>query len=150
MVAETPEFLQVLRIDHVDDGQYKGDFIWGIVDTDNLNIKERDYSYLKFPFNKGASESDLIESGVEFKSHKLKVKEAQDIFIAGCLVGASELDGDIFVHYTPENKEAHKERIVVYKTGQEIREPIENLQYLGLNRLWIVQELGVYTFRFKK
>lgn len=144
MTAETPEFIQVLRIDHVDDGQYKGDFIWGIVDTDNLEIKERCY-FQDFPYSAGKSLDELKHSP-NIKSLKLKVKEKQTILISGYLLGASETDGEIFVHYLDLGSAPFEETIVLYKTGQEITEDVDKLDYLGLGRLWIGQELAVYVF----
>lgn len=36
--------------------------------------------------------------------------------------------------------------IECYKTGQSIETPLEDLRYLGLCKLFIMQELGLYMF----
>lgn len=55
-------------------------------------------------------------------------------------------DGDIFVYCDPADQEVRTWNIAVFKTGQRIDIDVDKLTYLGLNRLWIVQELGLYTF----
>jgi hypothetical protein len=130
---KAPYNIRIIRQDHVDDGFYKGDFVWGIVDSydkaDHLFVynpdKHLDAEYLS-----------------QFMRVPLPVKEKQSI-TCGKPIYAGETDGIINIYTAGEIK---PRQIVLYKTGQEITEPIEKLRYIGLNRLWIIQELGLYTF----
>lgn len=130
-----PESGIVLRTDFVE-----GEFLWAIVDTLDPLVERR----LNLPL--GWSLNQKPENQYKLNQIRLKVKEKQEFFGFKPLY-AKEKDGEMFV-YTNWSSDTpvgyHK--VAVYKTGQEIIEPIEELTYLGLNRLWIIQELGLYTF----
>jgi len=129
-----PKDIKIIRMNHVDDGFYKGDFVWGIVDPSHDNeVMQIDYI-----------ESDL-DSVPRSPRLQLQVKEKQVIPIQGTPTFAKDDDGLLYLYWTLDI-EKKDYTIVVYKTGQEIDEPIEELEYIGLCRLWIVQELGLYTF----
>ncbi len=132
---------KVLRIDHVDDGFYKGDFLWAIVDVDQKEMV--DFEWSGKPYS-AARLPDPYYMG----QHELKVKEKQSISIYGYPCSAGEQDGKIYVYSDHETARSKLDTydIAVFKTGQAIDIPIEKLRYLGLNRLWIIQELGLYTF----
>lgn len=136
--AIMPDYKLVLRIEHVDDGFYKGDFIWAIVDPTDTFLSEKKFN-LGFPYNAAPKQS--AENLVPVR---IKVKEAQKIK-CGEPVFAQEKDGDIYIYTEPHTKIKEHE-IVVYKTGQEIREDLNKLKYIGLNKIWIIMELGLYTF----
>lgn len=131
--AVMPLDAQILRVDHVDDGFYKGDFVWAIVEVGDENIEKviesapKQIPITDFP--------NIVE---------LRVKEKQIINTMGYPCGAGEIDGKIYIGCVGDLE--HESTIAVYKTGQEIDLPVEKLVYLGLNRLWIIQELGLYTF----
>ena len=135
-----PKDIRIIRMNHVDDGFYKGDFVWGIIDPSHDNeVMKIDYI---------ESNLDLIPRSFRLQ---LQVKEKQTVRIQGTPILAKDDDGLLYLYYDlsigiPERDYT----IVVYKTGQEIDEPIEELEYLGLCRLWIMQELGLYTFIHRK
>lgn len=143
----------ILRVDHVDDGFYKGNFVWAIVDSEDkdmgyLELKcsyytiDEVYSYSLYP------EPKLLEC---YEKTQLAVKEKQIVELDGKPEFAKDDNGMMYVYNRKDNVWGHTNpyAISVYKTGQEITEPLDKLQYLGLNRLWIMQELGLYTFLVK-
>jgi hypothetical protein len=123
----------VLRQDHVDDGFYLGDFVWAIVDTDAPVDT-------MMPYHKDKTIDQFRKD--QFNRVLLPVKEKQ-IITCGKPVYAGETDGLINIYCAGD---VRPRKIVVYKTGQKITEDIASLRYIGLNRLWIIQELGLYTF----
>jgi len=131
--AYIPRGSQVLRQDFVDDGFYKGKFVWAIVDPSNQEYVLHDY----------AQDQPLQIKGL--KKVRLVVKEKQTI-LSPRPIAAGEQHGDIFVYCDPTDLEVRMWNIAVFKTGQRIDIDVDRLTYLGLNRLWIVQELGLYTF----
>lgn len=136
-----PANAKILRIDHVDDGFYLGDFLWAIVDPAETQMQQFNWDGIYY------SAAPHVRSGLE--KIPLKVKEKQTVTLNNSsLVCAGEDDGTICLWARPAPVHEVVD-IVVYKTGQQIDIPIEKLEYLGLNRLWIIQELGLYTFRVK-
>lgn len=134
--VEMPEKAIILRADHVDDGFYLGNFVWAIVDTKDPIV----FRKLEIPPSYSlVEEPDFLQ----VNEYQLSVKEKQDIWV-GKPVFAREDDGIMKVFCGFSENKAYT--IAVYKTGQEIDVPIEKLRYIGLNRLWIIQELGLYTF----
>ena len=131
-----PKGARVIRVDEVHDSQYSGKFCWAIVDTEE-KITEHFVGYKWF------KHKAPFDTGYRIQ---LRVKERQFIEIEGTPISAGEEDGNIFVYYVLDGGEKRSYEIVLYKTGQEITDPVDNLRYLGLNRLWIVMELGLYTF----
>lgn len=131
-----------LRVDYVDDGFYTGHFVWAIVDeNDGLKFNQHfpDVSWSACP---------PPESFINVPYEYLRVKEKQEIYTDGPIIYTRESDGRMVVYYK-RTGELTLNHIAVYKTGQAIDLPIERLHYLGLNRLWIIQELGLYTFLVK-
>lgn len=138
--AFMPEDAVILRIDHVDDGFYKGTFLWAIVDEMEACVQRT----IGLPVGYSAcAEPDDIAS---LEKIQLGVQESQCV-TSGIPRFAKEDSGKIFIY--SQNSDAKEHTIAVYKTGQSIPIPIDRLSYLGLNRLWIIQELGLYTFRVK-
>lgn len=132
--ASLPLSARVIRIDHVDDGFYKGDFVWAIVETGEPNVPQK--LTLSPAWGWDLSEMEKVQ---------LAVKEKQEIECANAPVYAHEDDGKIYA-YCPRGTPPQKYQIAVFKTGQEMDIHPDRLIYLGLNRLWIIQELGLYTF----
>jgi len=128
-----PKNIKIIRMGHVDDGFYKGDFVWGIVHPEDSQVLQ----YIDY-----VETSNCIPRS--FRT-QLAVKEKQTLKISGKPIAASDIDGKLYLFHTIEDKQQAYD-IVFYKTGQPINEPLEDLQYLGLCRLWIMQELGLYTF----
>lgn len=139
LIVTMPQDAWILRIDHVDDGFYRGDFVWAVVDAQAPSVPYRLDKYLV------AAVKHTNEVPAGCSRIELRVKERQTIHCPGQLQGAGEEDGKIYVYYE-EFGEARDVEIAVFKTGQEIDVPTDMLRYLGLNRLWIIQELGLYTF----
>lgn len=86
--------------------------------------------------------------------YELSIKEKQEIElpINATIIRVDDVDGKFFlwaiVEVTSEGEEIETETrfLEFYKTGQPIRTPIENLNYLGFCKLFIMQELGLYVF----
>jgi len=141
-IAEMPRG-QGLRVDYVDDGFYKGDYVWAIVDSN-----DKDKFDFPFPSSKW-SKSPRPENLSFFEKKELKVKEKQEILSYGEPFYAEEDDGKMFVYCGETDRSYEKShKIAVFKTGQKIDLPLEKMTYLGLNRLWIIQELGLYVFKY--
>jgi hypothetical protein len=142
--VEMPEDAKVIRCAFVDDGFYFGDFVWAIVDPTSLNVQKklslpRDWSLnAEFDFFKKG-----VYGSVSYRSYPLKVKEKQKI-VCGKPMFVSEEDGTIMIYC--EKGKGEQYEIAFFKTGQEIDIDINEWEYLGLARLWIIQELGLYTW----
>lgn len=155
-VATIPEDAWVIRKDHVDDGFYLGDFVWANVDTEKLEPTQT----VKF---------DLDSTGKLYSVDGLKnaLKAALTIRSKNreCdmtleQVGVTEkqiLEGIVPCYITEDDKgklwvggevgdEDTKYELAFFKTGQEIDVDIKDYIYIGLGRLWIIQELGLYAF----
>ena len=148
--AHVPLNAWVLRIDHIEDGFYKGDFIWAVVDTEEKAFET--LPNLPFPFSASQKEITFKKlarqnlSKYALKRVQLAIKEKQEIEAHGPPAYAEEKDGHLYVYCHDHCLPLTKYKIAVYKTGQEIDLPLEKLIYLGINRLWIIEELGLYTF----
>lgn len=141
--VEMPRDAIILRLDHVDDGFYKGDFLWAIVDPKHSKIKRNIHS----PFPYSRSETYQQEN---VRTIKLKVKEKQIVVIPGKPLQVEENDGEIILKFSLDLKNPPSEyKIAFFKTGQPIDIDLSKSQYLGLARIWIVQELGLYTFLYE-
>lgn len=151
-----PQGAQVIRIDHVDDGFYKGHFLWAIVTVGDENIEQiisiDELAQIMHPtLSKVFIEAALkTQRTNDFGRIELRVKEKQTVSVPGYPVAAGEEDGKLYLYYTVSPIAEGDYDIAFYKTGQEIDLPVEDLRYIGLNRLWIIQELGLYTFVVKK
>ena len=84
----------------------------------------------------------------------MSIKEKQEIElpINAQIIRVNDVDGKFFlwaiVKPQKENEEQETEVrfFEFYKTGQPIETPIENLNYIGFCKLFIMQELGLYVF----
>lgn len=132
--ASYPENAIVIRTDHVDDGFYFGDFLWAIVEPGQENVRQK---------VDRVGWSLAPKPDVPLNKVQIAVKEKQ-IIRSGTPVYAHEDDGKIYVYCLYDTVRNHE--IAVYKTGQQIDVNISDYTYIGLNRLWIIQELGLYTF----
>lgn len=85
--------------------------------------------------------------------YQLKIQEKQSIELPknAQIIRVDDVDGlfflwaivDVFEDREPEVEERFLE---FYKTGQEMAESINSLNYLGFCKLFIMQELGLYVF----
>lgn len=86
--------------------------------------------------------------------YELKIQEKQEIKlpIGAKIIRVDDVEGKFFlwaiVEPPKEDEENEMETrfLEFYKTGQPIETPIENLNYLGFCKLFIMQELGLYVF----
>lgn len=147
-----PENASVIRIAHVDDGFYKGDFLWAIVTVGDANVErfvtETALREILYP--------ELLKTAMPlaapgtFERVELRVKEKQTVSTKGYPIAAGEEDGKLYLYCAVSPLSEGDYEIAFYKTGQEIDIPVKNLRYVGLNRIWIIQELGLYTFIVQK
>jgi hypothetical protein len=145
-VITAPEQRTTIRIDHVDDGFYKGDFLWAIVDTASENVTQP-VTQLDYEYTNHLNWIKNTKQTHQFSRRELAVKEKQTIN-SGKPVFAEEDDGKLYVYCLLDGP-IEERTICFYKTGQEIDMPVDELIYIGINRLWIVQELGLYTFVYE-
>ena len=132
---------QVIRTDYVNDGFYKGNFVWIIVDPDDKNKSKREISWIK---------TKTKQDFVDYPSNQLSILERQHVLMRDGAkpVGVADVNGRFYLYYDYEefNWDTIYLEIRGYKTGQEIDIPEEQLEYLGLCRLWMKQELAIYFF----
>lgn len=140
-----PKSIRIIRIDHVDDGFYKGNFLWGIVDPEDKNLHDVKIAYKDIGYN---IDKTILTS---YDRVQLSVKEKQEVFLYSKPEYAQDVNGKLFLYYKPfsVDKIGKSYTIAFYKTGQEIDLSVEKLKYIGLCRLWIMQELGLYTFLYE-
>jgi hypothetical protein len=81
--------------------------------------------------------------------YPMPVQEKIEIYlpVGAKIIRVSDVDGLFFLWavVNPDVVETEIRHIEFYKTGQPI-ENYESLVYLGLCKLFIMQELGLYTF----
>lgn len=63
----------------------------------------------------------------------IRVEDVDGLFFLWAIVNPEETDTQIFY-------------LEFYKTGQPIETPVDDLKYLGLCKLFVMQELGLYCF----
>ena len=146
-----PEGSRIIRMSRVDDSQYNGDFVWAIVNVgDECIAQDIDY--------KPQGDIDGVELLSSTTSNTaLAIKEKQTVSCWGNPVGAAcygdlpyvFCDGSYKDHEAVGGKGAKSFQLAFYKTGQEIDLPISKLEYLGVCKLQIVQELALYVFLVK-
>lgn len=139
LYASIPD-MKVIRTDYVDDGFYKGNFIWGIVDTDKLQTS------LQRIDAKPPEEVDINEDTLN--SIPIGVCEKQIVRCSeDAELKAFSHEGRFYLMEIDGSLHKFKDvEIVMYKTGQEIKENIDDLEFIGCCRLWIMQELMLYVF----
>lgn len=140
-----PKDSVIIRTDYVDDGYYKGFFVWAIVDPEDKDFEETEVPFI--PTDDSIPKTDSCQLGyVEDQSvelpNNIKIDKVR-----------SE-NGKLFLHYHTYNPlessiKKSKYRIILRKTGQEIGLPLTDIIYIGWGRLWIKQELAVYAFLVK-
>lgn len=138
--ASMPSHSQIIRTDYVDDGYYKGHFVWAIVNLFDENVERE----VKYNPTTTAGNFPLL------KKVELGVLEKQEVFIP--------LDSNIYRVIDNNGRlyglmsgglvydRLKKVKISFYKTGQEITENVSKLKYIGWCRLWIGMELCLYAF----
>ena len=136
-----PSQSQIIRTDYVDDGYYKGHFVWAIVNPEHENV-EREVSF------KPSSTYNI--SFPMLKKEQLGVLEKQEIQIPADsnVVGVFDRSGKLYARLSGGLifDKLKTVKICFYKTGQEITENVSNLKYIGWCRLFIKQELALYAF----
>lgn len=144
--VELPINAKIIRIDHVNDGYYHGDFVWAIVDPEEkeketLKFDEAYVSRMMKEVNKDHLYNDLTPV-------RIRITEVQEVELPGHAVSAGGVDGDIFLYC--DEYDDRKDVVHLYKTGQSFKIHPDKLRYVGLNTIWIKQELGLYTFIVRK
>jgi hypothetical protein len=141
-----PDNAILIRMGDVHDDFYDGSFIWAIVNTKDKRLP-REVDYREWSANPRPDNFGSLNSV------QLRIKEKQETDLTlGTPVYAQDIDGKLWLYMKPsfnpfpKGSDFKKYKIVFYKTGQEITEDVSKLKYLGLCRLWIMQELGLYTF----
>ena len=142
---------QIVRMADVNDKFYSGSFVWAIVDTSEACIAQQiDY--------KSQGEFDSYDVHDRPICKILKIKEKQEVLMARRPSAAKCVDGlpyvfggkrGEYVDYQAEEGNLKPYRLAFYKTGQEIDLPVSKLEYIGVCKLQIIQELALYTFLVK-
>jgi hypothetical protein len=132
---------RVIRTDYVDDGYYKGNFVWIIVDPEDKNIQPRRIEWIN---NTPIKAGNNIQIGV-------LEKQVVYIPVGSTINSIYDSEGMFWLGYTEPKTSLGLQRVVIkgYKTGQEILDNVDNLEYIGWCKLWIKQELAVYFFKVK-
>lgn len=83
--------------------------------------------------------------------YQLPVREKYciDLPVGSQIIRVEDVAGEFFlwaIVNTSEGVETEKRYLEFYKTGQEIKTPLENLTLLGTCKLFIMQELCLYVF----
>lgn len=132
---------RVIRTDYVDDGFYKGNFVWIIVDSEDKDIQERKIQWIN---------NTPIKTG---NNIQIGVLEKQFIILpVGCTINSVyDAEGMFWLDYTEPKTPLGLQRVCIkgYKTGQEIVDNIDNMEYINFCRIWIKQELCIYFFKAK-
>jgi hypothetical protein len=129
-----------IRIDWVDDIEYKGYWCWLIVDCDKEPKFEK--RFLDSDKPNDVKDSYVVQLGVlEEQTVETEMDtEAGFVFLSeGKIFLVLEKDWVL----SPDKK--HK--IVGYKTGQEFNIHPQNMDYLGFVPLIIKNEIAIYFFR---
>ena len=144
-----PEGSRIIRMSRVDDSQYNGDFVWAIIDTSEACVaQEIDY----------IPTSEVEEYNIDYPQiRNLKIKEKQKIESVFPPTYACCVDGLPYVFCGEKNQYLDLMSqpiektwsLAFYKTGQEIDILTNKLEYIGVCKLNIVQELALYTFLVK-
>lgn len=142
---EAPKNLHIIRYDYVylDDDNY-GYFCWGIINPDDTGpiIKINVPTKTPFPFRDPYS---------SYTSNTfLRIKEKQTILACNGEYPAfvEEKDGLMFIYFKKsiDNRDNKLYNIFMLKTGQKIDEDLFSANYLGMLKIFIGQELGLYVF----
>lgn len=83
--------------------------------------------------------------------HKYVLPMLEESFVdmpsVNTVISAEMQDGWICVWAIVDtNLPMVKKRFNLYKTGQEIKEPIENLKYIGIAKIHVGMDLGMHIF----
>jgi hypothetical protein len=137
-----PENHKVIRLEYVDDGFYKGWFVWAIVDP-------HDTTMISKTVNLSAADAQYIAPKPKYL--QIGLMEDQDIYLpSNCFITEVKfIFGKCYIFY--EEFCASKGTYTKYnlkgrKTGQELGFDPEEYSYIGCLKPWIKQELCVYVF----
>lgn len=129
---------KIIRSGWVEDNQYKGYWVWAIVDPEDKNFKKTFIDIKKEDVN--LNKLSRIQLGI---------LEEQSISVKSTLIKTEimVLEGKIYLYYNETM--THEEeliKIVGYKTGQKIPYHPDNMFYLGCAPLVIKDEICIYFF----
>lgn len=148
---DIPAQSTIIRKAWVDDGFYKGYFIWAIVDRSSKDpeTERLELTFTRNDFTDSVPQLSEIETSNDWR--RLKIKETQTVVTPRAeLLAIAEDDGELYVTFPIESDiDDEVVELVAYKTGQDITINLDEYSYIGLGRIWIVQELGLYFFASK-
>jgi hypothetical protein len=132
---------KIVRTDFVDDGVYKGYWVWLIVESGDTEFKKQEFTWLK-------TSTDIYPERVQ-----LGIMPEQRVEIEGTIFNnlVSFENGMIWLNYDLSEKDDADRvktyyKIVGYKTGEEFNIHPQNLFYLGYAAIIIKNEIAVYFF----
>jgi hypothetical protein len=128
----------IIRTDEVNDGVYKGFWVWIIVN-------ENDKTFIKHTFN--------WKQNPEFDYNKpyeqIGVLEEQYLRAMLSSIDSVQVNsGKIYVNSINSKYPPHyfDYKIYGYKTGQEIKCDLNSVKYIGFAPLFIKNEIAIYFF----
>lgn len=136
---------QIIRTDYVDDGTYKGYWVWAIVDPNAPN-KIRTFSWIEPRKDDPAKFENCVQLGV-LESQYLDVGSFPFYEMVYVENGMIKFAYDSMGNPTPD-KRLH---ILGFKTGQEINVDVLTRKegsyfYIGFAPLFIKTEITIYFF----
>jgi hypothetical protein len=141
-----PENHKVIRLEYVDDGFYKGWFVWAIVDPHDTTMIS---TLIRKNFKLPTTEAQYITPKPKYM--QIGLLEEQTVYIpSNCLItNVSFIEGKCYLFY--EEYTLSKGTYTGYslkgrKTGQELGFDPEEYNCVGWLKPWIKQELCVYMF----
>jgi len=133
---------KTIRLEYVDDGFYKGWFVWAIVDTQHTTMISK-------TVNLSAADAQYIAPKPKYM--QIGLLEEQIVYIpSNCFItNVSFIEGKCYLFY--EEYTLSKGTYTGYslkgrKTGQELGFDPEEYNCVGWLKPWIKQELCVYVF----
>lgn len=127
---------KIIRTEWVDDGTYKGYWVWAVVDDEDP-IELRTFQWQNKP------EPHVFDEEIQ-----LGVLESQEILVRDYpfYEGVFVVDGKIYLRYDIVGDYPTRLHIVGYKTGQNINVDLKKYEYVGFAPLKIKDEIAIYFF----
>lgn len=129
---------KIIRSGWVEDNQYKGYWVWAVVDEEDK------------VFKKTFIDSKKIEVDCDdLRKIQLGILEEQEIAIKSTMIVTDIMveEGKIYLYYNfSSSQECEPVKILGYKTGQKIPYHPDNMFYLGCAPLVISDEICIYFF----
>lgn len=146
LCVAAPDNFKIIRVEHVNDDSYNGLFCWGILDLDNV----------------GAAHNFIIDESLNINryfsdfNYVLPLKTQSDFTLPAGIVPVYVQNDNGYMKIYCKKLESYgvvstKKPLVTYdiimvKTGQIIDVDLMSMQYLGILKIIVGQELGLYVF----